>query len=144
LDTPCVLGISFPYYAFRKAKIIKEGAFRRPWAAHLAWYVRGYTPGEAGQVWDWVVEEFVKDHWRWDTRAILDDHRSSGDVVVLVSAGPAPLLHRIAREIDADHVVGTELELRDGQFSGAAWNQYASMRTARWRAYLKGNGLKWI
>jgi HAD superfamily hydrolase (TIGR01490 family) len=134
----------FPYYALRKAKMISEGAFRRPWAAHLAWYVRGYTPEEAGQVWDWVVEEFVKDHWRWDTRAILDDHRSSGDTVVLVSAGPAPLLHRIAREIDADHVVGTELELRDGQFSGRSLEPICidENKATLARAYLKGNGLE--
>jgi HAD superfamily hydrolase (TIGR01490 family) len=107
-----------PYYLLRRKGLISEGAFRKPWASHLAWYVRGYTPQDAQGIWDWVVQEFISRHWQWATRSLLDQHREAGDLVVLVSGGPVPLLKRIAQEIGAAHVVGTEFELRDGRFSG--------------------------
>lgn len=107
-----------PYYLLLKARLISQGAFRRPWAAHLAWYLRGYSPQQAEAIWDWVVEEFLSRHWRMDTRRLLEDHRSAGDLVMLVSAGPQPLLERIAREVGAGHVVATEFELRQGHYTG--------------------------
>ena len=107
-----------PYYLLLKARLISQGAFRKPWAAHLAWYVRGYTPQEAEAIWDWVVKEFLSNHWRMDARRLLDDHRKGGDPVMLVSAGPQPLLERIAREVGASHVVATEFELREGRYTG--------------------------
>jgi HAD superfamily hydrolase (TIGR01490 family) len=107
-----------PYYLLLKARLISQGAFRRPWAAHLAWYLRGYTWEEANIAWDWVVEEFLSHHWRQDTRRLLDDHRNAGDMVLLVSAGPQPLLERIAQEVGAGHVVATEFEQRNGRYTG--------------------------
>lgn len=107
-----------PIYFVRKAGLISEGAFRKPWAAHLAWYVRGYSLEQAQLVWDWVVAEFLNQHWRQDTRRLLDGHCQAGDLVVLVSGGPTPLLERIAAEVGADHWVGTRFEERDGRFTG--------------------------
>ena len=107
-----------PYYLLLKAHLISQGTFRRPWAAHLAWYLRGYTPQEAEAIWNWVVEEFLSHHWRMDARRLLDNHRAAGDLVMLVSAGPQPLLERIAREVGASHVVATAFELRNGRYTG--------------------------
>ncbi len=107
-----------PYYFLRRWGLISEGAFREPWAAHLAWYVRGFSPQQAQVVWDWVVKEYISQHWRWETRSLLDTHRAVGDLIVLVSGGPLPLLKRIAQEIGAQHVVGTEFEVRSGRYSG--------------------------
>lgn len=107
-----------PYYLLLKARLISQGTFRKPWAAHLAWYVRGYTPQDAEAIWNWVVKEFLSHHWRLDTRRLLDEHRKSGDLVMLVSAGPQPLLECIAREVGASHVVATEFELHDGHYTG--------------------------
>ena len=112
------LGAHYPLYYLRRFGLISESAFRSPWAAHLAWYVRGYTPQEAEAIWDWVVKEFLSNHWRMDARRLLDDHRTRGDPVMLVSAGPQPLLERIAREVGASHVVATEFELREGCYTG--------------------------
>ncbi|HLE13100.1 MAG TPA: HAD-IB family hydrolase [Anaerolineales bacterium] len=107
-----------PFYFLHKAGMISEGAFRKPWAAHLAWYMRGYSLEQAQPIWDWVVTEFLSQHWRADTRRLLDRHRHEGDLVVLISGGPAPLLERIAGEIGADHVVGTQFEVRKGRYTG--------------------------
>jgi HAD superfamily hydrolase (TIGR01490 family) len=107
-----------PIYLFRRLGLISESAFRLHWAAHLAWYVRGDTLDQAGQVWDWVATDFLSQYWRQDVREKLDEHRQAGDLVVLVSGSPVPLLQRIAAELDVQHVVGTRFALRDGHYSG--------------------------
>ena len=114
------LGAHYPLYYLRRLRLISESAFRLPWAAHLAWYVRGDTPEQAQAVWDWVVERFLVNNWRQDTRRLLEEHTQAGDTVMLVSAAPLPLVERIARDLGAQHAVGTRFELRDGRFTGRA------------------------
>jgi HAD superfamily hydrolase (TIGR01490 family) len=114
------LGAHYPLYYLRRLGLLSESAFRSPWAAHLAWYVRGYTPAQAEVVWDWTVERFLASYWRDDTRRLLDGHLQSGDLVMLVSAAPLPLVERIAREVGAQHAAGTRFALRNGRYTGRA------------------------
>ena len=114
------LAAHYPLYYLRRLRLISEGAFRAPWAAHLAWYVRGYTVEGSQEVWDWAVEHFLSQFWRQDTRQILDQHRQAGTHVFLVSSGPLPMVERIARELGAHHAVGTRFEVKDGRYTGRA------------------------
>jgi HAD superfamily hydrolase (TIGR01490 family) len=114
------LGAHYPLYYLRRLGLLSESAFRSPWAAHLAWYVRGYTPAQAEVVWDWAVERFLAGYWRLDVRRLLDEHLQSGDLVMLVSAAPLPLVQRIAREVGAQHTAGTRFALRAGRYTGRA------------------------
>jgi HAD superfamily hydrolase (TIGR01490 family) len=114
------LGVHYPLYFMRRMKLISESAFRGPWAAHLVWYVRGYTPRQADEVWDWSITQFLSRYWRADTRTLLDEHLRAGDLVVLVSAAPQPLVERVACEVGAQHAVGTRFALRDGRYTGRA------------------------
>jgi HAD superfamily hydrolase (TIGR01490 family) len=112
------LAAHYPLYYLRRLHLLSESAFRLPWAAHLAWYVRGYTPQQAQPVWDWAVERFLSNYWRLDVRRLLDQHLQAGDTVMLVSAAPLPLVQRIAREVGAQHAAGTRFALRDGRYTG--------------------------
>ena len=112
------LAVHYPLYFVRRLKLISEGSFRSPWAAHLAWYLRGYTPEQAQQVWDWIVTKFLVNHWRTDSRGLIDGHLAAGDLVMLVSSGPLPLIQRIAQELGTEHAIGTGFEIRDGHFTG--------------------------
>ena len=114
------LAAHYPLYYLRRLRLISEGAFRAPWAAHLAWYVRGYSVEQSQEVWDWAVERFLNRFWRQDTRQILDQHRQAGDQVFLVSSGPLPMVERIARELGAHHAVGTRFEVKAGRYTGRA------------------------
>ncbi len=105
-------------YPFYKLGWLSETAFRRQWAAHLAWYVRGFTQEQAQEVWDWVVGVFLPPHWRSETRQRLEEHLARGDVVVLVSAAPLPLIRHIARHLGTEHAVATAFETRDGRYTG--------------------------
>ena len=108
----------FPLYIFKQMGLISDEAFRKHWPAHLGWYVRGYSLEEADQVWNWVAETQVSKNWRRDMCQVLSQHSENGALTVLVSGTPVPLLERLARDVNADHVVGTELELKDGVFTG--------------------------
>jgi HAD superfamily hydrolase (TIGR01490 family) len=108
----------FPLYIFKQMGLISDEAFRKPWPAHLGWYVRGYTLEEADQVWNWVAETQVSKNWRTDMCQVLRQHSEKGALTVLVSGTPVPLLERLAQDVNADHVVGTELEIKDGVFTG--------------------------
>ena len=112
------LSIHLPQYMMRKAGLLSETTFRRRWAANLSWYTRGDKVAQAEVVWNWAVEQFMSQHWRADTRAILEGHRQAGDIVVLVSSAPQPLVERVAREVGAAHAIGTGFEIKDGRYTG--------------------------
>jgi len=117
--THLVFGLyHIPLLIFHRFGWLPQSAFRVPWAKHLPWFFRGYTPEGTGEIWDWIAEEFLADHWRMDTRALLEEHRRVGDLVVLVSAGPLPLIQRLAQVLGAHHAVGTQPRVRQGRFTG--------------------------
>jgi len=107
-----------PLFMLYKAKLLSQSSFRKPWAAHLMWFLRGNTPAEAAPVWDWVATEYLGKVWRPQGLAQIKEHNAKGDLVVLVSAGPTPLTARIAKEVGADLAVGTEPAVRNGCFTG--------------------------
>ena len=112
------LCVHYPIYFSHRLGIVTASQFRGIWAANMAWYVRSFSVEQADKVWDWSVEHFLNQHWRTDTRVILDEHLRAGDPVVLVSSAPEPLTRRIAAELGTEHAVGTPLEFVDGRYTG--------------------------
>lgn len=110
--------VHMPIYLLFKMGLVSQSAFRRPWAARLPWYFRGFSVDEADEIWDYVVNEYLPNLWRPDALALIKQHKRAGDLVVLVSAGPAPLQTRIAEAVGADLALGTQPELQDGRYSG--------------------------
>lgn len=110
--------LHYPLYFLHRAGLLSESAFRTAWAANLAWYLRGMELKAAEPIWDWIVTNHLSRIWRADVRAILERHGQNGNVVVLVSSGPEPLIRRVAAEVGAGHAVGTRLEVRAGRYTG--------------------------
>ncbi len=110
--------VHYPLYFMRKLGLISESAFRAPWAANLAWFVRGYTEEEADRVWNWNVDNFIKHFWRQDILQVLEKHQQEGDLVMLVSSGPQPMMKTIARSLGLEHAIGTRFEMQDGRYTG--------------------------
>lgn len=111
------LAVHYPLYFMRRMGLISETAFRRPWASHLAWYVGGMSAGETEAVWDYSVKA-LEGSWQPESRRALEAHLQAGDLVMLVSSGPYPMVERIAAELGVEHFIGTRLETRDGVFTG--------------------------
>lgn len=107
-----------PIYLLYKIGLSSQSAYRRPWAAHLPWFIRGFSVRQAQEVWDWVAQEYLTPYWRQDALALIKQHKAAGDLVVLVSAGLTPLEEAVARVVGADLAVGTQPELHDGRYTG--------------------------
>jgi HAD superfamily hydrolase (TIGR01490 family) len=107
-----------PLYFLMKLGIISQTEFRRPWAAHLAWYFKGMKLEQTEEIWDQIVNDEMQSLWRKDSLKLLAKHKSDGDLIVLVSAGPTPLEEKIAQKIGAHIAVGTDFEIQTGRYTG--------------------------
>lgn len=131
----------YPLYFIRKAKFVSETTFRRIWAGDLAWYFKGLTPKQTEKIWDWVVGKFMKPYWREDSLELVHQHRKANNQIVLVSSGPQPMIARVAKEIGAQHAIGTRLEIKNGIYTGRSTppvciNEFKASMT---KAYLQKN-----
>ena len=107
-----------PSYFLFKAGLISQSRFRRGWANHLAWYFRAFTKTQSQEIWDGVVQNYLHREWRKDSVDILNSHIKAGDLIVLVSGGPTPLIQKIADHLGADLGVGTDLIEEKGNYIG--------------------------
>ncbi len=138
------LAAHYPIFFLFRLGLISNSNFRRPWAAHLAWYFGGLTLEESAPIWDWGVKNYLSQYWREDTCSILESRRQSGDLVMLVSSGPLPMVKRIAAELGADHCVGTTFEVRAGRYTGKAVEPIVidEIKASATLAYLTTNGIE--
>lgn len=108
----------YPLYFVKRMGLLSEYRFRAPWAAHLGWYFRGFSEAQAGEIWQWVVEQYVSRYWRQDVLRIVKEHQDAGHVVALVSGGPQPLLAQIGKSIGVEIAVGTRFVVDHGVYTG--------------------------
>ena len=105
-------------YLLFKIGLVSQVGYREPWAANLGWFLKGLYMEEAQALWDWVVTIYFGPNWHSHSLDILKQHKEQGDLIVLISASPAPLVQRVAEELGADVAVATEFEVREGRFTG--------------------------
>jgi len=108
----------YPLYFMKKLGFISESKFSRDWARDLAWYFRGYSLDDGNQIWEWVINKYLHVYWRDDIIEKLKEHIATGYIVMLVSAGPLPLVQSIADYLGADFAIGTAVEISDGHYTG--------------------------
>ncbi|MDA1330264.1 MAG: hypothetical protein O3B43_04245 [Chloroflexi bacterium] len=53
-----------PSFVLFKLGLISQSRFRRGWALHLPWFLRGYTLEQGAEVWDGVVQDYLPKLWR--------------------------------------------------------------------------------
>jgi len=134
----------YPLYILYRLKLASMAAVRKTWAGNLAWYLRGYSPQESEAVWDWIVKNFFDHHWRTDICDLLKKHTLNGDLVMLVSSAPQPMVRRIARELGAKYGIGTSLEIRAGRYTGRCKQPVCigSYKASMPQEYLIDQGIK--
>ena len=107
-----------PLYFLRKLKLISEESFRAPWVMRMGWLLRGWSEAEGDAAFRWVAEEFIRPTARNDVIACLRERVAANHAVILVSAMLAPVLQKLGESLGATGTVGTEIEIRDGRFTG--------------------------
>lgn len=99
--------------------LLSEAKFYKMWGRHMSWLVGGLTLQQAGQVFEWVIEEDVMPNLRHDVVTLMEEHQREGHRVILLSGTFQPLLQLIGRRLGVEDVVGTRLAVRDGRYTGA-------------------------
>ncbi len=107
-----------PLYYLRKLRLMSEEAFRKPWVMNMGWMLKGWSQEQGEAAFDWIAESFIRPSARNDVIMRLRQHVAQNHVVVLVSAMLAPTLARIGKPLGVTGTVGTEVEIRDGRFTG--------------------------
>jgi HAD superfamily hydrolase (TIGR01490 family) len=107
-----------PLYLMRKLKLISEETFRKPWVLSMGKMLKGWSQAEGDAAFDWIAEEFIRPTAHEDIVARLREHVAQHHIVVLVSAMLAPTLAGIGKPLGVTGTVGTEVEVRDGKFTG--------------------------
>jgi len=107
-----------PLFFARKFKLISEETFRKPWVLDMGKMFKGWSQAEGDAAFAWIAEKFIRPTAHDDIVARLREHVAQKHIVVLVSAMLAPTLARVGKPLGVTGTVGTEVEVRDGKFTG--------------------------
>ena len=107
-----------PLLFMYKLGLLPQTGFRKPWAQHLPWYFRGMGVVEAEKMWDWIDNSFISEVIREDSMKIVRQHLEDGDLVILISASPLPIVKRIGNNYGVKHVVATIPRIKNEKYSG--------------------------
>lgn len=110
--------LHYGLYLLYKLGLVSQVNFRSIWAKNLSWHFAGFSLEKTAEIWDWVIEHRMKGQWRTDILAMLQQHKSDGDVIFLVSGGPEGLLEKITAEVGGHYAVGTRHEIVNGVYTG--------------------------
>lgn len=112
------LVVHYSLYFLHKIGLVSQVRFRSVWAENLSWHFKGFDQEQAAVMWNWVIENRIRQDLRDDIVEVLRQHRRADDLIFLVSGGPEGLLEEFAKEIGADYVVGTRHEIVNGVYTG--------------------------
>jgi HAD superfamily hydrolase (TIGR01490 family) len=107
-----------PLLALRKFKLIAEEKFHRPLTSRMPWMIKGMSENEFRELSECMFKEYLLPTERTDVIARLRDHQAKGHAVLLVSAQLTPSLEMLGNLYQADGVVGTKVELKNGRYTG--------------------------
>lgn len=107
-----------PLYYLHKLKLVAEERVHHAAIARMASLIAGYGLNKGAEAFDWVANEFIFPSGRETVLERWEDHRRRGHMLVIVSSGLLPCLERLGSRLSAHHVIGTKLEVIDGNYTG--------------------------
>ena len=135
-----------PIWWLQRLGLVSETTSRSIWARDMGWTVRGWTPEEANEVFEWLAEQYVLPKVRPEVMARLRDHQDAGNRVILVSGTFSPLLRDIGHQLGIKETVGTPILMKDGRYTGGSELPVCQgqHKVTRLEAYLRGTeGINW-
>jgi len=105
-------------WLLHRAGLILEEPALAAWVHHLGWLMAGFSTEEAQEVFGTLVDEYVLPRLRDDVLQILRLHQSEGRPALLVSGTYQGLLDVIVQRLGLHGAAGTQLQVRQGRFSG--------------------------
>ena len=102
----------------RKCRLVSEEELRAKWVEDLTAIFEGADRDEVLDVFGWVSEKCLLQSLRRDVIGVINRHKASGHMVVLISANFTELLEVLGRQLGVPAVVGTRTEVVDGRYTG--------------------------
>lgn len=123
---------------YRAARVSPE-AFSAFYAALLA----GRTPAFWAPWQARFLDEEIRPRLPRAARERVRQHRAAGDLLVLTTASNRVIAERTAQALGFEHLIATELEIVDGQFTGkvAGEPNMRDGKVRRLRSWLDAQGL---
>jgi HAD superfamily hydrolase (TIGR01490 family) len=107
-----------PNYWAAKLKLLSEEKDRIKWGEDLPVLFKGSAVQEARESFKWIIDNYFMPLLRQDILNILREHKKQGCKIVILSGMFTDFLEMIGQRIEADYIIGTELEIADGVYSG--------------------------
>ena len=101
-----------------KCKLYSGEKCRVKWMDDLSGIFEGASREEVLEVFHWVADNYMFQSLRSDVVQILNRHKQSGHIVVIVSATFSEFLEVIGQKLGVSNVIGTKLEVIDGRCTG--------------------------
>ncbi len=112
------LARNLPYYYLRQLRLLSEEDFRKPWVQALGGLIKGWSAAQGDAAFRWIAEEYIQPTAQAEVIARLREHIAQGHLTLLVSAMLTPTLKILGDALGATAVIGTNIELVDGYFTG--------------------------
>ena len=88
------------------------------WMEDLGGIFKGASKEEGLEVFHWVADNYIFKSLRSDVVDILQQHKQSGHIVVIISATFSELLEVIKQKLGVSNVIGTKLEATNDRYTG--------------------------
>ena len=99
-------------------KLTHNEGFDRAKIGRMAWLLRGWSEAQGKRAFEWVTDDYLLPTRREHVLARLRGHQQAGHLVVIASGTFTPSLQILGDRLRVTDLVGTEIELRDGRFTG--------------------------
>jgi phosphoserine phosphatase len=107
-----------PLWLLSKTRLLSRAFFYRTHAANLAWLVGGVSIKRAKEIWEWVLENETVLHLRPERQAAIEDHKSQGHRVILLSGSFTPSLDALITRLRVERAISTPLAVKSGHYAG--------------------------
>ena len=126
-----------------KIRLVRSESFMRRWLQDMAIMFKGYSWGQAQELFYWIARREVAPGLHQQVMDQLRWHQGEGHIVVLVSGTFRELLQMVAEELRVPYAVGTILETHDGRYTGRITGPpcFGQEKAKQVLSFLKRDGL---
>jgi len=127
-----------------KCRLWSREKYTAKWMEDLCGIFKGASSEEVLAMFDWVTDNYMLSSLRSDVVDILEWHKQSGHIVVIVSATSTVLLETVGQRLGVSHVIGTKLEVVDGTYTGKVVKPvcFGQNKAKLLQQFIRQNGLK--
>ena len=109
--------------------------------SYLSALCRGWDVEKVNAIVAETLDELVDPIVYAEAVALIDEHRDAGHVIIIISSSGTEVVEPIGERLGADIVIGTQLEIVDGRYSGEIlFYAYGEGKADAMRALAAENG----